>query len=83
MKELEKKIIEVANSIPKTYGEYRLINPLYTAIARIMEYRVDIISGRAIIHNNDEHEKVRKIIAGMEKRGILIKSKSGMAYKMK
>lgn len=82
MTALEKKIIDTANAIPMTYGKYRLMNSLYIEIARVMGYKISYVGGRSNIKNLEEHEKVRKIIAGMEKRGIIVKSKSGMAYKM-
>ncbi len=80
---LEQKIIDVTNSIPMTYGQYRLINPLYIGIARVMGYKVTAMSrGYTVISNVEEHEKVRKIIAGMVNKGIIVKSKSGQAFKI-
>lgn len=83
MRELENKIIELANSIPMTYGQYRLIDPLYLGIAKIMGYKITTFGhGRQHFSNMDELEKVKKIIAGMERKGIIKKSKSGQAYKI-
>ena len=37
--ELQKEIIKAAESIPSTYGEYKIIDSLYKAVARIMGYK--------------------------------------------
>lgn len=82
MTALEKKIVDTANAIPMTYGKYRLMSSLYIEIARLMGYEVRYISGRYTIRNWEEHQKVRKIIEGMENKGIIVKSKNKMAYRM-
>lgn len=84
MTELEKKIIEVAKNIPFAgYGEYKLMNELYYGIARVMGYELITVSmGRKTFRNMEDHDKVRKIIEGMEKKGIIKKSKSGQTYKI-
>lgn len=81
--ELQKEIIKAAESIPSTYGEYKIIDSLYKAVARIMGYKITtFLSGQWVFSNNEEHDKTRAIINGMEKQGIIKKSKSHMAYKM-
>ena len=83
MTELERKIIWVANSVPKTYGEYRIIKELFIGIAKVMGYKTfTVVGGYTHISNPDDHKKVVKIIDGMEKRGIIKLSKSKMAYRV-
>lgn len=83
MTELERKIIGVANSVPKTYGEYRIISELFIGIAKVMGYKTfTVMGGYTHISNPDDHKKVVRIIDGMEKKGIIKLSKSKMAYKV-
>jgi hypothetical protein len=83
MTALENEIIEAVRNIPFAgYGEYKLMNDLYRTIARVMGYQITTTYYRWNFRNYEDHEKVRKIIAGMEKKGIIKKSKSGQAFMM-
>ena len=83
MTKKEQMIIEAAKNIPSQYGDYKLIDTLYRAVAEIMGYKVATLHhGRWNFSNTEEHDTARKIIHGMENRGIIRISKSGQAYKM-
>lgn len=79
---MEEMIIEAAREIPSTYGEYKLLDCLYRKIARIMGYEISTFYYGWNFRKFEDREKARKIISAMEKKGIIKKSKSGMAYKM-
>lgn len=84
MTELETRIIEAAKNVPNYNGYgYKLRKSLSREIARIMGYEICTFRyGEWNFKNLDEMEKIRMIIDGMEAKGIIKKSKSGMAYKM-
>ena len=87
-KELEKKIIEAAIAEPKQFGEYKLLNNLMKKIAYIMGYEVVTFrDGHWHIRGYGKEtleamETLRTIVAGMEKRNIIVKSKNGNCYRM-